>query len=293
VWTWYYLGSIDKLYNQQHPSSRHPREALRAERKRIISQLGEEQSMVAERVERTAAGVWYVREARFSRQAQPWRVRIRLDTMGYLHDIVVEPAASEPAPSRFESYADKVHLRLPFEGIWHVTNAGRTVKDNPHAAERDRRFAVDFDVQDRGKQHDGRGDILDQFYCWDRAVLAPAAGVVLEVVDGVADHPPGAFTAETLGNFVVLDHGGGERSVLANLEKGSPSVKKGAHVAAGASIGKCGNSGGQPFPHVHFHMQNDATPPEGLPAQFEGYMADGEDVARGEPARGQFVSAVK
>jgi hypothetical protein len=294
VATWYYLGAVDRLWNQLHPSvvTRWPNEqALRAERRRVMSVIGEEKSLVEEHAERNSAGVWYVRTARFARAPVPWRIRICLDSVGLLHDLIVEQAPVEAGPSRFTEYEAKTHLRLPVDGIWFVAGGGRGPKDGLHGGDKDQRFAYDLEVRDKATDHSGRGNQLTDYFCWGKPVLAPGAGTVLEAEDGMADHAPGQFMPATSGNRVVIDHGNGEQSVLANLMHGSAAVKRGAHVEAGTPVGKCGNSSSLPFPHVHYHLQNDAA--EGLPAPFDKFMADGLDVDHGELERGQFVMQSK
>ena len=95
----------------------------------------------------------------------------------------------------------------------------------------------------------------------------------------------------TPGNYVVIDHGNGEYSFLCHLMKGSVSVAEGQPVKAGAQIARCGNSGHATAPGLHYHLQN--TPRlfdgDGLPAQFQSYVADSQAIDRGEPLWDQFV----
>jgi hypothetical protein len=74
------------------------------------------------------------------------------------------------------------------------------------------------------------------------------------------------------GNYVVIDHGGGEFGVYAHAQQGSIVVKVGDKVAQGASIAKVGASGSAFFPHLHFQLQSgpdlDA---EALPSYFNGF----------------------
>jgi murein DD-endopeptidase MepM/ murein hydrolase activator NlpD len=62
-------------------------------------------------------------------------------------------------------------------------------------------------------------------------------------------------------------------------------------VQRGEVLGRCGNSGNSSEAHLHYHLQN--TPEfnqgEGLPPQFQNYVADGQVVSRGEPIRGQKI----
>jgi murein DD-endopeptidase MepM/ murein hydrolase activator NlpD len=137
----------------------------------------------------------------------------------------------------------------------------------------------------------GDGTRNAQYYCFGQPILAPGAGKAVVVVDGLEDNVPGKMDREhPAGNHVVLDHGNGEFSFLAHFTKGI-QVGEGADVASGAVLGKCGNSGNSSEPHLHYHLQS--TPVfregEGLPAQFLEYVADGKEVARGEPTRGQTI----
>ena len=103
---------------------------------------------------------------------------------------------------------------------------------------------------------------------------------------------PGAMNAaQRAGNHVILDHGTGEWSLLAHFKRGSLRVKPGQTVAAGDTLGLCGNSGNSSEPHLHYHLQNGPTfgDAEGLPAQFVNYIADDKPIARGIPVRGQVV----
>jgi murein DD-endopeptidase MepM/ murein hydrolase activator NlpD len=98
---------------------------------------------------------------------------------------------------------------------------------------------------------------------------------------------------QVLGNHVIIDHGNQEFSFLCHLQNGSVTVKPGQTLAAGDALGRCGNSGRSSEPHLHYHMQNKPEPfrGEGLPAQFSNYRAGDTVVPRGEPKRGETVSA--
>ena len=80
--------------------------------------------------------------------------------------------------------------------------------------------------------------------------------------------------------------------MLAHLRQGSVAVGQGQQVAAGDTLGRCGNSGNTSEPHLHFHLQDSPVfgQGNGLPAFFNDYTADGKAVDRGEPVQGQVVS---
>lgn len=198
----------------------------------------------------------------------------------------------EPAATGREDYRTKTDLALPFEGAWYVFWGGRAPHLNHHVRAPAQRFAYDFLVLEDGRSHTDDGKSNEDYHCFGRPILAPAAGRVREVVDTVPDNAPGAMNESApAGNHVVLDHGDGEHSVLAHLRHGSVVVAEGDRVEAGRRLGVCGNSGRSSEPHLHYHLQ---TQPEfgegvGLPAPFRDYVADGEPVERGEPTRDQVI----
>lgn len=119
------------------------------------------------------------------------------------------------------------------------------------------RYALDFQRpnlpgQPRRRAADGAAE-------WAPPVIAPAAGMVERVRDGVADNPLGICNyADNWGNHVLvrLDQGGW--ALLAHLRQGSVAVKPGARVEIGTYLGTVGNSGRSPVPHLHLQVQNSA-----------------------------------
>lgn len=233
----------------------------------------------------------YVRTARWTKSPHPVVMQWTFDSEKRIAGFFVRqaPVAAE---SRYLDYQTKAALRLPFDGEWFVFWGGRTVEQNYHAADRAQRFAIDFLVRRDGVSHSGDPARLENYFCWDQQILAPADATVAAVVDGLPDQEIGQSDPNNAaGNHVVLDLGNSEFAFLAHMRRGSVAVKVGDKVAAGQELGRCGNSGNTSEPHLHFHLQT--TPVlhrgEGLPAFFEDYVADGKPVARGEPVQGQLV----
>src|SRR5690349_814622 len=197
-----------------------------------------------------------------------------------------------PYPTTHENDSTKTALRLPFHGAWTVFWGGTTLDQNYHVVARDQRFAYDIVKTKQGSTHDGDGKRNEQYYCWGAPVVAPAAGVVTEAVDGIPDNAPGEMNAlKAAGNHVILDHGDGEWSLFAHFQRGSIRVKPGQRVAEGDTLGLCGNSGNSSEPHLHYHLQNGPAfgDADGLPARFVDYVADDKPVALGIPVRGQVI----
>jgi hypothetical protein len=148
------------------------------------------------------------------------------------------------------------------------------------------RYADDLSIADeRGELHRGDGNRLEDWFAYGATLYAPGAGKVVTLVDEIPDNtleagkvvfsktlsperPSGIF-----GNFLVIDHGGGEYSLFAHLKQGSFLVKPGEAVRQGQPLARIGFSGNTDFVHTHYQLQNGADPAtaEGLPAYFRNF----------------------
>jgi hypothetical protein len=83
--------------------------------------------------------------------------------------------------------------------------------------------------------------------------------VVVRVMAGVPDNEPGGNNPDSnWGNFVMIQGDHGVFALLAHLKRESISVAEGARVRCGEPLGRCGNSGRSPAPHLHLHAQDTA-----------------------------------
>ncbi len=267
-------------------------DALAELRNRLASGLGSEAEVVAEETRRVGGYDIYLRTSRWTGTTQPvemqWTFDDDLAIAGFF--VRQKPVAAQ---SDHLDYSTKASMRLPFDGEWHVYWGGRTIEENYHAVDAAQRFAVDLVVRRDGASHAGDPHRLENYFCWDAPVLAPAAGDVVAAVTGLADQAIGKTDAENpAGNHVVLDLGEGEYLFLAHLRQGSVRVEAGDRVEPGEEIGRCGNSGNSSEPHLHVHMQTtpDLTSGEGLPMRFHNFVADGMPVDAGELRMGQRVA---
>lgn len=130
------------------------------------------------------------------------------------------------------------------------------------------RFGLDLVVVDAGGRYfTGDGSRTDQWLGWGRAVRAAGSGTIVamhdgqpdNVVIGTVDQWTGGVTREnpmsSYGNYVLIDHGGGEFTLAGHLKKGSVTVNQGDRVKAGQHIGQIGNSGASGGVHVHFERR--------------------------------------
>lgn len=202
--------------------------------------------------------------------------------------IVGQNEAERRAIAAPGDYRQRVRYRLPFNGEWYIVNGGVTPATSHSWDIIAQRYAYDFVIANeslRRWRSDGR--TVTDYLCYGAPILAPAAGEVVWVREGVRDAPgPGTgwldvFTPFFPGSTVIIRHAEGEYSFLAHLRPGSIVVAPGDRVEAGQPVGQCGNSGHSTEPHLHFHVQDrvDFWTAAGLPIAFDGVSVDGQPAA--------------
>lgn len=148
-----------------------------------------------------------------------------------------------------------IPIRLPFMGEWTVSQGHK----GEHTHIDFFKYAWDFVIKDSSsnKEYANEGNLTGDYFCFDKPVVAPAQGTIVEVVDTVDDNEIGiANTLQNWGNTVVIKHEEYLYSKLSHLKKGTIKVSVGEVVTEGQFIGKCGNSGRSPYPHLHFQIQS-------------------------------------
>ena len=139
-----------------------------------------------------------------------------------------------------ETYQQKTALICPFRGKGIVLQGGATNGGHRNPSGQ---FAIDlFGLDDSWSiiaPGDGRQN--RDYRGWERELIAPADGVVVHVRDDRPDQPvadasdPHYYAPEYKeggdpGNFLVIDHGHSEFSMIAHFEAHSMLVKLGDHV---------------------------------------------------------------
>ncbi len=188
-------------------------------------------------------------------------------------------------------------IHLPFYGQWRVSqgHAGSITHRENYA------WAWDFDLVDgNGKTYRGEGLQLSDYYCYDKPVLAPADGWVVQLVDDVPDNDIGLSNLDhNWGNTIIIKHAEGLFSKLSHLKAGSFQVKLGDFVRIGEVLARCGSSGRSPEPHLHFQLQSTAyvdAPTLWYPiAQYQQSTADGQTQLMhfSIPSEGSLVSSIE
>jgi hypothetical protein len=204
-----------------------------------------------------ACAVWLVRRWR---AAPGWPERRFVPIAGLvftgLTALLLLSAVPEALSAR--SYEGKpLELQPPLSGGRIVVgNGGGNELTNPHAVVSAQRYALDIlGLQGMTRAEGSYPDELTAYAIWGRSVIAPCAGSVVAMENGLPDVAPGvpsAKEAEVAGNHVILRCGVHD-VVLAHLQRGSVAVEVGAEVDVGARLGLVGNSGNTSEPHLHIH----------------------------------------
>ena len=185
-------------------------------------------------------------------------LKFRLRPSKKLAEVVVQQNSPEKNLYSYENDIERfrydlVPLRLPFYGTWVVSQG----HDGLLTHKGNWRHGLDFVILNHeGKQFRDKGDLPEDYFCFDKPVVAPADGYVESIVNDIDDNIIGKPNIrENWGNTVIIKHSPYVFSSLSHLKKGSVTVKEGDRVKHGSLIGKCGNSGRSPFPHLHFQVQ--------------------------------------
>ena len=206
-----------------------------------------------------------------------YALKLRISKRGEL----VQPAIQQKNPEtnlylyqsnqkRFD-YNFLIPISLPFYGEW-IVNQGFNGK---YTHQDEWQHAWDFIIRDKqGNEYRNNGTNLHDYFCYEKSVLTPADGTVVEIIDSVDDNPVGEVNLkENWGNSIVIQHAAGLYSQMSHLKKGSFKVTKGSYVKKGQMLAVVGNSGRSPFPHLHFQFQS--SPQVGsktLKYHFQNYL---------------------
>ncbi len=193
-------------------------------------------------------------------------------------------------------YQTKGKYICPVRGSINMVNLPTNLVQ--HRASTFQEFAIDiWDVQldENIKEYTNskpNPSELSDYYIYNREVIAPADGIVVEVGDQFPEElmkDPAALTAEYFqqlrkklvpeigfpnfvrGNYIIIDHQNGEYSFYGHLSEGSIKVEIGDTVKQGEVIARVGNTGHSDAPHLHFHLMDSPHCYEanGLPVVFE------------------------
>ena len=149
----------------------------------------------------------------------------------------------------------QIPIHLPFFAKWTINQA----HDGAFTHKDDWKHAWDFVIEDNGNEYKSSGKAVEDYYCYNKPIIAPADGEIIEIIDLYDDNEIGEVDLEhNWGNSIVIKHADYLYSQISHIRKGSFKVAKGQWVRKGNHLANVGNSGRSPIPHLHFQLQ--ATP---------------------------------
>ena len=206
------------------------------------------------------------------------------------------PATTATVTIEPRVYQGKTELSLPVKGRFMVHDghdyyAHHRRLNTEHPAAKDLGLTQNFmryslDLNSTNESFDlyrGEGARNEDWFAWGQPLYATGDGKVVDAADAEPDNIRGGdsfFKPEKLkttpmhfyGNYLVIDHGNGEFSLLGHIQKGSLAVKTGDLLKRGQLVAKMGNSGSSNNPHVHYELRSGKDlRVEGLPAIFRSY----------------------
>jgi murein DD-endopeptidase MepM/ murein hydrolase activator NlpD/urea transporter len=220
-------------------------------------------------------------------------------TQNKFKEVLIQEGTPELNLYSFQSFTNRfpnfgwLQIKLPFYGEWYISQGhGGELTHKGEWSD-----AWDFVIINSDLlQYSNNGFHLRDYYCYGQNVIAPADGSVIVVEDGIEDNPVGEINiVKNWGNTLIIKHSDGLYSKLSHLQKGSVSVKQGDYVHYGQIVGKVGNSGRSPFPHLHFQLQS--TPYIGsktLKYPLFSYLENGKEIRTfSYPSAGQRIKTIE
>jgi urea transporter/murein DD-endopeptidase MepM/ murein hydrolase activator NlpD len=182
-------------------------------------------------------------------------------------------------------------ISLPFSGAWSVWQGcnGQWTHQGLWC------HAYDFVIRNsEGETYAGAGQQLADYYAFQKPVLSPIRGWVVSVVNDLPDCAIGTVDPDhNWGNYVVLYDERGFYVEISHFAQGSIGIKSGDRIERGALIGRCGNSGYSPQPHIHIQVQ--LTPEVGaatVPFSFANLQVDRTFHTEATPAENTVIEAM-
>tara|TARA_B100000809_G_scaffold255623_1_gene294420 strand:+ start:89 stop:1024 length:936 start_codon:yes stop_codon:yes gene_type:complete len=184
-------------------------------------------------------------------------------------------------------------LILPFKSEWTVFWGGDTKELNYHIVDQAQKNAFDLIITDeKGNSYKTIGQTNDDYYVFGKEIIAPAAGEVVLVVEGIKDNTPGEMNPiYVAGNTVIIKTANDEYLFFAHFKQHSIKVKQGQQVKQGELLGLCGNSGNSTEPHLHFQIQNveNMNKATGVKSYFDNILVNGELKNDYSPIKGEKI----
>ncbi|MEJ7440291.1 M23 family metallopeptidase [Staphylococcus hominis] len=151
----------------------------------------------------------------------------------------------------------KLEYSMPIKEDWTVFWGGDNELVNYHHIYKNQRFAYDLVITKNGKSSNFNHNSNDCFYAYNKDVVSPADGKIIDLENKIHDNDLGVMNKEKpAGNYIVIKHKNDEYSFIAHFKQNSIEKEIGEFIKKGEVIGKCGNSGNSSEPHIHFQVMD-------------------------------------
>ena len=163
-------------------------------------------------------------------------------------------------------------IQLPFKEEWTVWQ----VFNDEWTHQGIWKHAYDFIVADpeTGQPYTNKGNYIENYLCFGKPVYSPVNGVVATVINHLPDNKIGSVDQQNRwGNLVIIYDDRGFYVTVSHFQEQSITVQVGERVSVSSYLGKCGNSGYSPQPHLHVQVQ--AVPAVGaptIPFEFQHFI---------------------
>ncbi|KOS68640.1 hypothetical protein AEA09_08840 [Lysinibacillus contaminans] len=211
-------------------------------------------------------------------------LRVSFDNSNTILGIYLGAFFSYPESDR--NYTKNTYI-MPITDKWLVTWGGAIEFLNYHYIYENQRYAYDLVIMKNGHSYKDSINENENYYAFNRNIVAPEDGKVVKVLEGIKDNVPCEMnSSQPEGNCVIIEHKNNEYSMLAHLKQNSIVVNEGEVVKQGQLIGLCGNSGNSSEAHLHFQVMNSSD-------YLNGQSIRIRFLDELEPIQGDFVSPSK
>jgi len=151
---------------------------------------------------------------------------------------------------RFGTIGPKIGL--PYSGEWDIYQSF----DDKWTHKGKFKYAYDFVKKKEEKTYKNNGLYVEDYYAFGESILSPVSGYVIDLRNDLPDNFIGEVDrVNNWGNYIIIKSDLGFFVEISHLMQYSITVNIGDYVSLNKIIGKCGNSGYSPEPHIHIQVQ--------------------------------------
>ncbi|MQR94512.1 M23 family metallopeptidase [Fictibacillus phosphorivorans] len=207
-------------------------------------------------------------------------ISVTFDHDDVIHSLLLAPY--ETYPETDNEFSKNTYM-LPIQDEWFVFWGGANQFINYHYEIKEQRYAYDLVIVNDGQSYRDIPTSNEDFYAFNKEVVAPCDGRVVKVVNSIVDNELGSTNVSNPeGNYVIIQHANNEYSLIAHFKQNSIVVEEGQLIKQSQLVGLCGNSGNSSEPHIHFQVMNSYNHHNGKSIRIR-FLGDYE------PIQGDFV----